>query len=131
MNCKLARREFFALAGAGSAAIALGSPLLTRSAIAPSTPDALMKAVLDGLAAFNAPPVEQLSPENARNTPTAADAVVGVVAKQGNAVEMVGDSLPPATVITADIDPLRSEGEAYATRLREAVLLSEQLTIPT
>lgn len=92
MDYRLARRDLFMLAGAGSTAIALGSPLLTRSAIAASTPDAQMKAGLDELAAFNAPPLEQLSPKNARNTPTAADVVMAVLAKQGKpAVEMVGD----------------------------------------
>ena len=86
---KISRREFVLLAGAGGAAIAVGSPLLTRSAEAASVPDAQMKAVLDQLAAFKAPPIEQLSPENARNNPTAADAVMAVLARQGKpAVEM-------------------------------------------
>jgi acetyl esterase len=80
------------LAGAGGAAIALSSPLLTRAAQAASTPDAPMKAVLDELAAFDAPPIENQSPMNARNNPTVADAVVGVLAKRGQpALEAVGD----------------------------------------
>ncbi len=51
MNHKVSRREFVMLAGAGSAAIAFGSPLFTRqSAEAASVPNAQMKAVLDQLA---------------------------------------------------------------------------------
>lgn len=92
MNQKVSRREFVMLAGAGGAAIALGSPFLTRSAEAVSAPDAQMKAVLDELAAFNAPPIEKQSPMNARNNPTAANAVMGLLAKRGQpAIEMVGD----------------------------------------
>ncbi len=92
MNQEISRRKFVMLTGAGTAAIALGSPLLTRSVEAASTPDAQMKVVLDELAAFNAPPNQILSPMNARNNPTLADAVISVLAKRGRpAVEMVGD----------------------------------------
>jgi acetyl esterase len=82
------------LAGVGGTAIALGSrsPFVNNSAEAASAPTAPMKAVLDELASFNAPPFDKLSPANARNNPTPTDAVIGVLAKQGKpAVEMVGD----------------------------------------
>ena len=92
MSHKISRRDLIVLAGAGGTAIALSSPFLANSVEAASTPDAQMKAVLDELAAFDAPPIDKLSPENVRNLPSAADAVIGVLAKQGKpAVEMVGD----------------------------------------
>jgi acetyl esterase len=91
MNSKISRRDFGLLVGAGGAAIAL-NPFSTKFAEAASTPEAQMKVVLDEVAAFNAPPINKLSPENARNLPTAADAVIGVLAKQGKpAMEIVGD----------------------------------------
>jgi acetyl esterase len=92
MHHQISRRNFALLTGAGATAIALGNPAVVQLAEAATTPEAQMKAVLDELGAFNAPPIHKLSPENARNNPTAADAVIGVLAKQGKpAVEMFGD----------------------------------------
>ena len=92
MNHKISRRNFALLTGTGVTAMALGSPSVIELVEAATTPEAQMKAVLDELAAFNAPPISKLSPENARNNPTATDAVIGVLAKQGKpALEMVAD----------------------------------------
>jgi len=49
---------------------------------------------------------------------TPADALSPYVAPLQQARDLRG--LPPATVITDQFDPLRSEGEAYAARLRQA-----------
>lgn len=56
-------------------------------------PTAEMQAMLDQLAAFEAPPIEELSTENARKVPLPGDAVVALLAEQGEstAPEAVGD----------------------------------------
>ncbi len=50
-------------------------------------------------------------------------------------LDVVGRSdlrgLPPTTIVNAEIDPLRSEGEALAVRLREAGVPVEQRTYPS
>jgi acetyl esterase len=88
----MSRRDFALLTGAGGVAIAFGASFLAKSVAAASAPADQMKAVLDELATFNAPPIETLSPHNARNSPTTTDAVISLLSKQGKpAMETIGN----------------------------------------
>lgn len=59
----------------------------------PNVPNEQMQAVLDQLAAFEAPPFHEVTPRIAREMPSAADAVVAVLASRGEtaAPEAVAD----------------------------------------
>ena len=48
----------------------------------PAMPNAKMQQVLDEFAAFNAPPIPSLTPENARQLPTMADAAMSAISKR-------------------------------------------------
>ena len=61
MPHQISRRNFGLLTGAGATAIALSNPLVVKLVEAATTPEAQMNAVLDELAAFNAPPIHKLS----------------------------------------------------------------------
>lgn len=65
----------------------------TEMPAAMATPNETMQAVLDQLAAFEAPPVADILPRIARELPTPADAVVALLASRGETVapEAVGD----------------------------------------
>jgi len=74
------------LAGGAALALALNAaPFAARlqTVGAASAPDMQMQAVLDALAAFNAPELPMLTPEQARNAPSFKDALLAVQAQRG------------------------------------------------
>lgn len=60
-----------------------GVPLEATPAAAGPTPDAQMQEVLDALASFEAPPIEDVTPHIARNLPSFANALQTVAAEKG------------------------------------------------
>lgn len=67
--------------------------------------DSTMQAVLDQLAKFNAPPIEKLSPENARNNPTLKNAVEEMAA-QSTVIRSKNLLMPSLPEPVAHIDHL-------------------------
>ena len=88
-------------------------------AAAGPTPDAQMQEVLDALATFEAPPIEEVTPHIARNLPSFANALRAVVAERGlPAEEPVGgiDHLlipgPEGEILARIYRPAGVEGDA-------------------
>ena len=93
------RRAGFAASAATGTALLLQSDRAAfaqdatpvASPLPPATPDPQMQAVLDALAAFNAPPLETVTPFVGRNLPSFRNAVEAVLAERGEpAIEPVG-----------------------------------------
>jgi acetyl esterase/lipase len=82
-----------------------------------------MAAVLKTLKGLGGKPIETLTPAEARQQPTVADAVKAVSTAEGkdtDPVKLVPGVLPPVTIINAEIDPLRSDGELLQQALTQA-----------
>jgi len=96
-------------------------PMATPAAAGP-VPDAQMQEVLDALAAFEAPPIEDVTPHVARNLPSFANALRVVVTERGL----------PAEEPVAGIDHLLipgPEGEILARIYRPAGIEADALPV--
>ncbi|RYG67882.1 hypothetical protein EON77_16045, partial [bacterium] len=66
--------------------------MLLAAALYMAAPNPPMRAVLNELASFNAPPVESVEPRVAREAPGPNDAVAQLLSRRGlPTVEIVGD----------------------------------------
>ena len=98
-NKKVSRRELMLYAGTGAAAIAATAAFPGQSAFASAlSPESInlnvqMEEIVDTYMALHPLPIPMLTAENARNLPSARDAVEGVLTKHHNPnlVEPVGN----------------------------------------
>ena len=88
--------------GAASGAHAVGGADAMAKTGTQFKADADMQAVLDALAALNGKPIESLTPAEARNQPTPADAVMAVLKRKGNDTRPE-TLVPGVTTIDRDI----------------------------
>lgn len=124
-HLEVSRRTVIGGTAAAAGALALNGRAFAQDAtlgtpvVGGPSPDAQMQEVLDALAAFQAPPLESVTPEIGRNLPSFANALQAVVAAKGlpafeevGAVEHILIPSDDGEILARIYHPLEAEGDA-------------------